>query len=231
MDEKEVKKILLEHEKWLRGESEKPDLRSIDLRYANLCSTDLSSADLRSTDLRYANLCSTDLSSADLRSTDLSYADLSYANLSSADLRYANLSSADLSSANLCSADLRSANLSCSKGLLSSSEWITKNFKKDKLGIIVYKAIGNTNFEIPEKWVIKNGLYISEVVNPLPTINCACGVNFGTLEWCKKNYPNSVIWKCRIRWIDVVSVVVPYNTDGKARCEKLELIEVVKASK
>jgi hypothetical protein len=122
-------------------------------------------------------------------------------------------------------ANLRSANLSSAKGLLSSSEWLSKNFKKDRLGLIVYKAIGNTDYQSPRKWVIKNGLYISEVVNPLPTIDCACGVNFATLEWCKKNYPKSKIWKCRIRWIDLSAVVVPYNTEGKARCERLELLE------
>ena len=92
------------------------DLRSADLRYADLRSADLSSADLRYADLRSANLRSADLSyadlrSADLRSADLSYADLRYADLRSADLSYADLRSADLSYADLRSADLRSAKL------------------------------------------------------------------------------------------------------------------------
>ena len=82
------------------------DLRSADLRYADLRSADLSSADLRYADLRSANLRSADLSYADLRSADLRSADLSYA-----DLRYADLRSADLSYADLRSADLRSAKL------------------------------------------------------------------------------------------------------------------------
>jgi len=93
------------------------NLRSADLRYADLSSADLRYANLRSADLSYAdlssaNLRSADLSSADLSSANLRSADLSSANLSSADLRYANLSSANLSSANLRSADLSSANLS-----------------------------------------------------------------------------------------------------------------------
>ena len=92
------------------------DLRSADLRYADLRSADLSSADLRYADLRSADLRSADLSyadlrSADLRSADLSYADLRYADLRSADLSYADLRSADLSYADLRSADLRSAKL------------------------------------------------------------------------------------------------------------------------
>ena len=71
----EMKAILAEHAKWLRGEEgERANLRS-----ANLSSANLSSADLRSADL----------SSADLRSADLSSANLRYADLRSADLRSA----------------------------------------------------------------------------------------------------------------------------------------------
>ena len=77
------------------------NLRSADLRYA-----DLSFANLHSANLSYA-----DLSSANLRSADLSYANLSSANLRSADLRYADLRYADLSFANLHSANLSYANL------------------------------------------------------------------------------------------------------------------------
>jgi hypothetical protein len=108
----DLKRILDNHNKWLKGEGgERADLRSADLSSANLSYANLSSADLRYADLRYANLSSANLSYADLRSADLSsanlsYADLSYANLSSANLSYANLSSADLRSANLRSANL-----------------------------------------------------------------------------------------------------------------------------
>jgi len=65
------------------------NLRSADLRSADLYSADLRSADLRSADLRYADLRSADLHYADLRSADLRYADLHYANLRYADLRSA----------------------------------------------------------------------------------------------------------------------------------------------
>ena len=69
----QLKEILAKHKAWLNNEDggERANLRS-------------------------ANLRSADLSYADLRSADLSYADLSSANLRSADLRYADLSSADL---------------------------------------------------------------------------------------------------------------------------------------
>jgi len=164
--------------------------------------------------LRYANLRRANLSSADLSSADLSYANLSYANLSSA---------------NLSSANLSSANLSKITNFFDPLIWLQKNFESDKKGLIVYKRIGNTSYTTPSDWVIKPKSIIEELgVNPLPTIDCGSGVNFATLEWCKKEYTSSDLWKCRINWIDLASVVVPYNTDGKARCQRLELLEIVK---
>ena len=70
----EMKAILADHAKWLRGEGgaradlSSADLRSANLSYADLRSANLRSADLSSADLRYANLRSENLSSADLRS-------------------------------------------------------------------------------------------------------------------------------------------------------------------
>ena len=52
-------------------------------------------------------------------------------------------------------------------------------------------------------------------------------MNFATLGWVKRNHPRRTIWRCRIRWMDLPGVVIPYNTDGKARCNRLELLEVV----
>jgi hypothetical protein len=149
-------------------------------------------------------------------------ADLSDANLSDADLRRANLSGANLSGA-----DLRRANLSGAQNLLNPVKWLAENFEHDDLGYIVYKAIGDTNYTPPARWKIAPNEYIEEVCNPLPTSTCACGINFGTLAWVKENYPRSTFWRCRIRWMDLPGVVVPYNTDGKARCNRLELLEVV----
>lgn len=123
-------------------------------------------------------------------------------------------------------ADLRGANLSGAKNLLSASEWL-KSFEKDEFGIIVYKAIGNTSYAIPDHWKIDVSEFLTEVANPLRTVDCGCGVNFATREWCENNHPRSNLWKCRIHWLDLASVVVPYNTDGKARCERLELLEKV----
>jgi len=55
-------------------------------------------------------------------------------------------------------------------------------------------------------------------------------VNFATLEWIKQREYAScdvTVWRCRIEWMDLAGVVVPYNTDGKARCSRLRLLEAV----
>lgn len=222
-----TEEVLALHTKYLRSEEGgkrlvtspgllkiKADLRGADLRGANLHDADLHNADLGRANLRYANL---------------NYANLSRANLNYADLSGANLSGADLSGADLSRAVLHCANLSGAKNLLNPVEWLVDNFVTDQLGYIVYKAIGNTHYHPPESWLIEPGSYLKEVVNQNPTDDCGCGVNFGTLKWIQDEFNSNKIdiWRCRIRWVDLPGVVVPYNTNGKARCSKLELLEVI----
>jgi hypothetical protein len=95
---------VVDGQRLLKEHGTSADLRSADLRWANLSSANLRSADLSSANLRWADLSSADLYSADLRLADLSSADLYSANLSSADLTLADLTLADLSSADLYSA-------------------------------------------------------------------------------------------------------------------------------
>lgn len=214
MEKKQVKEILRKHRLWLiRGETKgerasfsREDLMGIDLSKANL------------TAVGFAE-------------TDLSYANLDGADMREAYLRHANLRGASLWNANLEGADINDANFSGAFGLLSPARWIEKNFRTDKDGVIVYKSIHNTIYRPPARWIIAPGKYIHEVVNPCPTSTCACGINFGTKKWCLENFPTADLWKCRIHWLDLASVVVPYNTDGKARCGKLQLIKKIKRGK
>ncbi len=202
MDTNELSKILESHKKWLLSngkEGNRADLSRADLSRANLSRANLSRADLSRANLCGANLCG---------------ADLSRANLCGADL---------------CGADLCGADLSQSEGILNPIDWMRNNFEADKKGWIVYKFIGESSFSPPSEWEIKKGSFINEVVNPLPTLSCACGVNFATHEWIKHEYENRKgnIWKCRINWVDACSIVVPYDTTGKARCGRLELVEII----
>ena len=91
--------------------------------------------------------------------------------------------------------------------------------------MICYKAFG-FHYDPPEYWQIEEGATIEETCNPLRTLDCACGVNVGTREWVEEKKDAEMdIWKCRIGWMDLVATVVPYNTDGKIRCERVTLLE------
>ena len=165
------------------------------------------------------------------RRADLSEANLSGANLSGANLREADLSEADLSEANLSEADLRGANLSGANlsgamGLLPSVNFLEAHFERTDAGYIAYKTF-NVIYTVPAAWEIKGGAIISENVNSDRCTECGCGINVAPLEWVKRNYVNEPIWKVLIRWEWLCGVCVPYMSDGKIRCERVELLEVV----
>ena len=165
------------------------------------------------------------LSGADLRRADLSGADLRRADLSGADLSGADLRRADLSGANLSDADLSGANLSGSQGLLDAINYMEANFERTDEGYIVYKSF-NSNYAAPDKWNIEPGEVIEEVANPDRTCECGCGINVAPLEWVRNdNYKQP--FKLLIRWEWLPGVVVPYNTDGKIRCSKAQILEAV----
>ena len=143
-----------------------------------------------------------------------------------ANLSGANFSGADLRDADLSRADLSGANFSGATGLKTAREFM-RAFGCDKEGVLVFKAIGKTDYSAPSHWKIESDAFLEEVVNPLPTCACGCGVNFGTEDYCRKSYPGSALWLCRIHWLDLADVVVPYNSEGKARCARLQLLKVI----
>ena len=197
MTKEKLNEILTAHTLWLQNEDGG--------RRADLCGANLSGADLSGAHLSWANL---------------SGADLSGANLCEADLRRANLSGADLRRANLSGADLSGANL------ISSINFLEAHFERTTDGYIVYKCFG-AQYKAPEKWEIKPGSVIEETVNPLRTCDYGSGINVAPLEWVRKSYNTRPIWKLLIRWEWLAGVVCPYNSDGKIRCERAELVEVV----
>jgi len=80
-----------------------------DFTSIELSAVDLRSANLKGADLSYAELSGADLSGANLRGVDLSYANLSETNLNGANLRGAILIGTDLRHTKLETADLREA--------------------------------------------------------------------------------------------------------------------------
>ena len=135
-------------------------------------------------------------------------------------LRRANLSDADLSGANLSDADL-----SGSKGLLDAINYMEAHFERTDEGYIVYKTFGE-NYSAPELWKIEPGEIIEETVNCDRTTECGCGINVAPLEWVRREGCNQP-YKLLIRWEWLLGVVVPYNTDGKIRCSKAQILEAV----
>lgn len=204
------------------------DLADADLRCANLRGAALGRAELIYADLRSATLSDTDLIDAALGCADLRDADLHGADLRGADLRSAKLSGADLSGANLGGADLRRAELSGAKGLLSAIDYMDAHFERTSGGYIAYKIFGDEH-TVPERWKVENGSVIAENVDFNRTSECGCGINVAPLEWIEENCGRKKrdIWKVLIRWEWLCGVCVPYNTDGKIRCERVELVEVM----
>uniref|UniRef100_A0A6M3K9D6 Pentapeptide repeat-containing protein n=1 Tax=viral metagenome TaxID=1070528 RepID=A0A6M3K9D6_9ZZZZ len=137
---------------------------------------------------------------------------------------------ADLRWADLRWADLRWANLSEATGLLDPVAWMSECFISDERGWIVYRAQQGT-YPAPAGWVFEPGSVLTENCHPDRCQDCGCGVNFATLDWVRSNHPTQPIWRCLIPWQYGPGVVVPYNTDGKARCSHLQLLEIVKGRK
>ena len=245
MIKSDLNKILTDHVMWLQDNSTGS---RANLSYANLSYTDLSDADLSGADLSGAILSGANLSGANLSGANLSGANLSDANLqdvsfvntnltganlSGADLEYANLSGvnlsgadlsfANLSDANLSYTDLSDANLSQCIGVLNPIEWLSQ-FKRTNDGwVIAYKIFGLHRTPLTT-WTIEVDSILNEVCNPLPTIDCGCGINIATLNWIEQQNMTSTIWKVAV---NPIGLVVPYNTDGQFRAHQIRLIEIV----
>ena len=203
-----LEEILKKHELWLLGDKAGEH------------------ADLHCANLEGANLDYVNLSGANLNHVNLSGANLSGANLSGANLQAANLFCANMEGVSLSGANIEGVNLSGAKNLLSPISYLKKNFKRTDEGYIVYKCFNNM-YSAPDKWDISIGSVIEEEVNPNRTTICGCGINVAPLDWVRNEYPYRQVYKLLIRWEWLSGVVVPYNTDGKIRCARAEIIERV----
>ena len=111
-------------------------------------------------------------------------------------------------------------------GLLDAINYMEAHFERTDEGYIVYKTFGE-NYSAPESWKIEPGSIIEETVNCNRTTECGCGINVAPLAWVKKHGSHRP-YKLLIRWEWLPGVVVPYNTDGKIRCSKAQILEAVK---
>lgn len=202
LSKEEFDLIMEKHKMWLNNEP--------DGKCAKLSWTDLSNYNLTECDLRYVNMHNCNLRNAKLVGAHLQYADLS---------------NADLTGANLNGAELNHTDLSGAIGLPSAIDTMNKLFEQCESGYIAYKTFNSTYFAPPD-WELKEGSIISENVAPDRTSSCGCGINVGTYDWVNENTFGQ-IWMVLIPWGWLSGVVVPYNTTGKIRCERVKLIKKV----
>jgi hypothetical protein len=166
------------------------------------------------------------LSGANLIDANLSGANLIGANLSGANLIGANLIGANLSRANLSGANLSGANLSRAKGLPDTTIQFSflEKLERTAEGYICYKTFGN-QFKPPDKWVIEENLIIDEFSDTSQFSTCSHGINVATLDWVHRN-TTGTIWKCLIKFEWLVGVTIPFETDGKFRASRVQLLEI-----
>ena len=106
-----------------------------------------------------------------------------------------------------------------------------EHFERTNEGFIAYKTFGG-EYDPPKKWVIQSGSVITENVNFDRCRECGCGINVAPLDWVNHHYGHKGdIWKVLIRFEWLAGVCVPYHTDGKIRCERVELVEIVNHKK
>lgn len=223
------------HDMWAKGLSggKKAELDGANLDYQDFSGMNLRFIQLLRCSLVGTTFSGTDLSEAEISECNLSDSRMSFAHLARArmyrsDMRNSDLYFANLYRTNLEGTLLAGANLSGATGLVEPQDWMCDNFDTCDDGWIVYKTFGYM-YVVPSTWRIGSGSVIKETVNCDRTNECGCGINFGTLRWIKLNIPSCTnVWKCLIRWKDGPGIIVPYSTDGKARCHQMELLERVK---
>jgi uncharacterized protein YjbI with pentapeptide repeats len=147
-------------------------------------------------------------------------------------------------------------NFSGVKGIRTAAELLSEWCEQDELGVIVYRVFsavaGEKTFisaaPPPSHWNIRPGSFITESVMPGRYRFGGSGVAFTDLtfgEHLLELVPNRVLWKCRIRWMDLADTEVSWMTKDydrglaehglpyplvahmEGRCARLELLEVV----
>lgn len=223
MTRTEINNVLCLHKAWLENLDEG---KCADFSYKNLSGIKLAGKNLSMANFTGANLYEADLYGTKFSRANFYGANFVGAELSEADFSDSDLGEADFRGANLSGTILIRANLSGAKNLRLSTDYMEKTFEHTSEGYIVYKTFGDM-YDVPDNWKIKPGSIITENVDFNRTNECGCGINVATLEWVR-NHHDGTVWKLLIEWPWLSGVVVPYNTEGKIRCEKARLLEIVK---
>lgn len=125
----------------------------------------------------------------------------------------------------LSGANLSGANLSGAKGLpyIAQQFDFIQKLERTPDGYICYKTFGE-HYDSPKEWEIVEGSVITEFSDINMFEKCSFGINVATIDWVKQN-TRGQIWKCLIRFEWLTGVTIPFNTDGKFRASRIQLIE------
>jgi len=205
------------------------NFRSVDADNAMLNGCQMQMSAFQGSILNNVSLVNAYLAQCNFGYCQMGNADLHMADLSRATLLNAILEGADLSEAKLSSANLLNTDLSGCKGIMSATQWLQDNLVRTDEGYVAYKQIGHnaTSYDPPAYWDISPGSFLEEVPDYNRTVDCGCGVNVATRQWCRKSFFKGQLWQVTILFDDLADVVVPYGTDGKFRARRVRLDHVV----
>ena len=198
---------------------------------ANLTGASINSSTFRSSTLHGTIFSQAVINDSMINDSIITDADLRGVEMSRSTIKSTSLAKSILGNNDFTCNAFWHVNLSGVRGLLDPGQWMRENFQTVEEGYIVYKAIGQTTYSAPSHWRIEKDAYLTEVCNTDPWQDCGCGVNFGTFEWVNKFYRLELLngyvdmYRCLIEWPDLTGVVVPYETNGKARCSRLKILE------
>lgn len=124
----------------------------------------------------------------------------------------------------------------CSYKCVSKLEVLKRIFEYDDEGFFVYKTF-DEYYSSPDYWIIEPGSCITEMVDYNNDKRCTHGINVGNLHFIRYNTSKLEVWKCKIKYEDLIDCVLPDETidyimlenqdkhEVKMRCYKIYLIE------
>lgn len=250
----ELKERVAAHEKWLKGEVpddcrlilkgteiKEGWLLGLNLNRAILENVYLNESEIRNCSFEGAIIKNCSFVKSNIWSTSFKRSKISKTNFTDADIDTNSFDCAEIKECdftnsiwNRCS--FTQSNFSGSKGLISSIDYLEKTFKKTEQGYITYKKFGQF-YDTPNYWDIREGSILNEVINSNRFEDCGAGINVSTLNWLDEHLlfaatlfgfsakDKTDIWEVLIPFEWLSGVCVPYNTDGKIRCERVKLIK------
>ena len=250
----ELKERIVAHEKWLKGlapDDCRLFLKSVDIDGKLLLNSNLNKAILKDVCFNkskirkssfkdsYIENCSfidSDIWATSFKRSKISKTNFTDANLEMNSFDEAEIRECDFTNSIWSRCSFTGSSFSGSKGLISSIDYLEKTFKKTEQGYIAYKKFGQF-YNIPNYWDIREGSILDEVINSNRFEDCGAGINVSTLNWLDEHLifaatlygfsakDKTGIWEVLIPFKWLSGVCVPYNTDGKIRCERVKLIK------